>query len=661
MKKKLISIIVSTMIFGSTIITPSNCSAISVSVPVPTDYVTNDIMENESEISDNSATTAITPSVSIPTTTVSSQNSETNYDFKGAFFFKDYEWSYYVDDELNLNDLTFEVCVIDSNDTYSGEYIHNIFSYSSGNYSDLYTLDVSEVDMSKAGEYKIYLQTANDAIGTFYTNKTRYLTSGDYKVKMNGEKTSITISVKERPTTISTDETTVSTIAPTTTTIYHDTSFYFEDNLVIEKDSSDIIAFSNEGNEDVKFSIDDENIAILVDPESGLLEIRGISEGNTTIRAVSSDGTSVTADIKVIIPETTTTTTVCSETTTTTTTINDPITDSTTTTTSNKYLTIWYKDKPLAKNETITINYMTEYIISFTALGKVEAEPVSDKVTITVDNDNKLLHLYMNEAAYVYVILHDTESNEYYTLYAYASEMGSSTTSQILTTTSTTTTTTIPDVDDPITTSTVVFDYATFLEYDSSPMKVGETRTVRFYNPQLKTMTKMNAYEVSDNISYSYEEGSDTLTITALATGKARMYIMGEGCAFGCYLNIEVVDDSSTTTLSVIEQKLSDFVKEKDYDATVEVSEENVVVSFKQQTDGEKEYDATAITQEIKTFCENNAVDFSLVQIIFQANNLDSELPQTGYSKIYKVFAGLAALMTVSGAALVVKTRKENE
>lgn len=530
------------MIFGSTIITPSNCSAISVSVPVPTDYVTNDIMENESEISDNSATTAITPSVSIPTTTVSSQNSETNYDFKGAFFFKDYEWSYYVDDELNLNDLTFEVCVIDSNDTYSGEYIHNIFSYSSGNYSDLYTLDVSEVDMSKAGEYKIYLQTANDAIGTFYTNKTRYLTSGDYKVKMNGEKTSITISVKERPTTISTDETTVSTIAPTTTTIYHDTSFYFEDNLVIEKGSSDIIAFSNEGNEDVKFSIDDENIAILVDPESGLLEIRGISEGNTTIRAVSSDGTSVTADIKVIIPETTTTTTVCSE-----------------------------------------------------------------------------------------------------------------------TTTTTTTTTTIPDVDDPITTSTVVFDYATFLEYDSSPMKVGETRTVRFYNPQLKTMTKMNAYEVSDNISYSYEEGSDTLTITALATGKARMYIMGEGCAFGCYLNIEVVDDSSTTTLSVIEQKLSDFVKEKGYDATVEVSEENVVVSFKRQTDGEKEYDATAITQEIKTFCENNAVDFSLVQIIFQANNSDSELPQTGYSKIYKVFAGLAALMTVSGAALVVKTRKENE
>lgn len=161
------------------------------------------------------------------------------------------------------------------------------------------------------------------------------------------------------------------------------------------------------------------------------------------------------------------------------------------------------------------------------------------------------------------------------------------------TTTTTTTTTTVPDADNPNTTTTAVFDYSTFLEYDSSPMKVGETRTVRFYNPELKAMTNMNAYEVSENISYSYEEGSDTLTITALAPGKARMYIMGEGCAFGCYLNIEVVDDSS---------------------ATAPIN-----------------------------------------------NDGTEELPQTGYSNIYKVIAGLAALMTVSGAALVVKTRKENE
>jgi LPXTG-motif cell wall-anchored protein len=36
-------------------------------------------------------------------------------------------------------------------------------------------------------------------------------------------------------------------------------------------------------------------------------------------------------------------------------------------------------------------------------------------------------------------------------------------------------------------------------------------------------------------------------------------------------------------------------------------------------------------------------------------------LPQTGYPIDFKVVAGLAAIMTVAGAALVVKNRKENE
>ena len=174
------------------------------------------------------------------------------------------------------------------------------------------------------------------------------------------------------------------------------------------------------------------------------------------------------------------------------------------------------------------------------------------------------------------------------------------------TTTTTTTTTAAPD-DEQITTSTAIADYRTFLDYDSSPMKAGETRTVRFYNPGLPTMTKMTAYEVSENISYAYEEGSDTFTITALAPGKARMYIMGEGCAFGCYLNIEVVDDTPTTTTTTVAGA------------------------------GEGTITTTTVI------------------------NNDEELPQTGYSNIYKVIAGFATLMTIGGAALVVKTRKENE
>ena len=35
-------------------------------------------------------------------------------------------------------------------------------------------------------------------------------------------------------------------------------------------------------------------------------------------------------------------------------------------------------------------------------------------------------------------------------------------------------------------------------------------------------------------------------------------------------------------------------------------------------------------------------------------------LPQTGYSNIYKVIAGLAALMTLGGTAIILKTRKKH-
>jgi hypothetical protein len=41
--------------------------------------------------------------------------------------------------------------------------------------------------------------------------------------------------------------------------------------------------------------------------------------------------------------------------------------------------------------------------------------------------------------------------------------------------------------------------------------------------------------------------------------------------------------------------------------------------------------------------------------------DIQSTLPQTGCSDIYKVIAGLAALMTISGVVIIVKTKKETE
>ncbi len=90
------------------------------------------------------------------------------------------------------------------------------------------------------------------------------------------------------------------------------------------------------------------------------------------------------------------------------------------------------------------------------------------------------------------------------------------------------------------TTEEIHADYLTKVEYDNSPMRVGETRAIRFYHPETLKGGKGRIYEVSDNLSYTYEEGSDTIYVTALAGGDAQMYVVAEGCAFGSYVRLTV-------------------------------------------------------------------------------------------------------------------------
>ncbi len=115
------------------------------------------------------------------------------------------------------------------------------------------------------------------------------------------------------------------------------------------------------------------------------------------------------------------------------------------------------------------------------------------------------------------------------------------------TTTANTTTTTTTTIS---TTQTTVVDYcyATQLDYDDSPMKVGETRAIRFYHPATQTSSSAEFEEVSGNISYEYVEGSDTVYITALEAGTAKMYIVAHGCAFGEYVHIEIENEEAGTT-----------------------------------------------------------------------------------------------------------------
>lgn len=100
------------------------------------------------------------------------------------------------------------------------------------------------------------------------------------------------------------------------------------------------------------------------------------------------------------------------------------------------------------------------------------------------------------------------------------------------------------DFDDYTTTTTIVVpDYATQLEYDNSPMAVGETRAIRFYHPKTNTAKGGSIYEVSENLSISYEEGSDTVYVTALSEGSAKLYIRESDCAFGAYAYLTVENE----------------------------------------------------------------------------------------------------------------------
>lgn len=90
----------------------------------------------------------------------------------------------------------------------------------------------------------------------------------------------------------------------------------------------------------------------------------------------------------------------------------------------------------------------------------------------------------------------------------------------------------------------VVVDYATLLEYDKSPMKVGETRAIRYFHP-LYPDTPTGTWlidEVSDNIFYQLDETKGYVYVTALAAGDAKVYIAADGCAFGSYAYLTIED-----------------------------------------------------------------------------------------------------------------------
>ncbi len=204
-------------------------------------------------------------------------------------------------------------------------------------------------------------------------------------------------------------------------------------------------------------------------------------------------------------------------------------TETTTTTIHIDYATkVEYDNSPLAVGETRAVRF---YHPGTNSASGADIGEVSDNISYTYDEGSDTIYITALAAGDAKMYIRESDC-------AFGAYVNLAITEATTTTTQTETTTT-----------TAVFCYATKVEYDNSPLAVGETRAVRFYHPETNSASGADIGEVSDNISYTYDEGSDTIYITALAAGDAKMYIRESDCAFGAYVNLTVTEAKQKLTL----------------------------------------------------------------------------------------------------------------
>lgn len=118
--------------------------------------------------------------------------------------------------------------------------------------------------------------------------------------------------------------------------------------------------------------------------------------------------------------------------------------------------------------------------------------------------------------------------------------------------------------------------------------------------------------------------------------------------------NLEFESTKTTTFKNITQNDFIDWAK-TDYESKTGITPSSA--NFFENEDGD--YEIT-LADENGTILDVYTVAPATAEGTDQSGE-EVNLPQTGYSDIYKVIAGLAALMTVSGAAIVVKTKKETE
>ncbi|MBP5578304.1 MAG: dockerin type I repeat-containing protein [Ruminococcus sp.] len=101
----------------------------------------------------------------------------------------------------------------------------------------------------------------------------------------------------------------------------------------------------------------------------------------------------------------------------------------------------------------------------------------------------------------------------------------------------------------PVTTTTVHIDYMTQVDYDKSPMKVGEVRRINFSHPTGET-TGGSVYSSSDLIEIIYENGNNYFDVKALKEGEASVSVHARGCAFDPTVTIQIIASDPEITTS---------------------------------------------------------------------------------------------------------------
>lgn len=186
---------------------------------------------------------------------------------------------------------------------------------------------------------------------------------------------------------------------------------------------------------------------------------------------------------------------------------------------------------------------------------------------------------------------------------------------QVLSLSTTTTTTTTPATE-PV----IDMCYSTLVEYDRTELAVGDVMEVRFWNPETGECSGGDISEVSDNISYEYEEDTGTIYITALSAGVGKMYVREYTCAFGAYVTFNVTDGQITTATSASTTTTA-------FTGTMTIPPAETTVATTLRTTETISPDETELTVEIDTLENCAEADFgqsleNVYSVMFEFDNV---------------------------------------